>query len=84
MERVVFPRVETVPPAMHRRDADEMMDIGVSACVPHAAAISVTRVSRSARLVLHLNTPHIHPDLKVFILDIHDDSLQVPRVPRCR
>ncbi|KAJ7867246.1 hypothetical protein B0H14DRAFT_3441938 [Mycena olivaceomarginata] len=36
----------------------------------------------SAWLVLHLNAPHIHPDLKVFILDIHDDSLQVPRVPQ--
>ncbi|KAJ7825911.1 hypothetical protein B0H14DRAFT_1278815 [Mycena olivaceomarginata] len=84
------------PHLPHRRDADEMMDIDnrgrraprlcivvcVSACVPHAAAISVTRVSRSARLALHLNAPHIHPDLKVFILDIHDNSLQVPRVPR--
>ncbi|KAJ7362769.1 hypothetical protein DFH08DRAFT_951008 [Mycena albidolilacea] len=79
MERVVFLRVETVPPAMHRRDADEMMDIDIDIedDVPRVYASS-----SAAQLVLHLNAPHIHPDLKVFILDIHDDSLQVPRVPR--
>ncbi|KAJ6542245.1 hypothetical protein DFH09DRAFT_1174358, partial [Mycena vulgaris] len=41
---------------------------------PHAAAISVARLSRLAHLVLHLHAPYIQTGLQVFILDVHDDA----------
>ncbi|KAJ7633755.1 hypothetical protein B0H17DRAFT_511378 [Mycena rosella] len=58
----------------------------VSLHAPRTPPQLASPASLAVTLVPHLHAPHIHPDLKVFIPDIHDarHRAQAPRGPRCR